>query len=209
VAVVRGLVGVVSSVGGTMGVFGLMLAMNALDRGPKPAPARAAAQFDVAPPSKPPPPKRSRPPKPPPKQSTTPPPPAPLLAAGLSGLDLGLFGGGEVDLGGTADAIVGGGRDVVMTADSVDEAPVPVRRAAAPYPPNARAKGITGAVTLSILVTASGEVRDVRVLASDPPGVFDDAAVRSVEGWRFSPAEYQGAPVAVRVEQTLRFDLER
>lgn len=205
----RSLVGIGSSALGTLGVFGLMIAMNSLDRAPKKPPERAAAQFDVAPPPKPPPPKRKVKPKPKPKPSNKPPPPTPVLAAGLSGLDLGLFGSAAVDLGETAGAIVGGAQDVVMTADSVDDAPVPVRRQAAPYPPSARAKGITGAVTLSILVTNTGEVRDVRVLSSEPPGVFDDAALKSVEGWKFQPAQYQGAPVAVRVEQTLRFDLER
>ena len=207
--VLRPLVGVVSSVLGTVGVFGLMLSMNAMDRGPKKPPERAAAHFDVAPPPKPPPPKRKVQPKPKPRPSNKPPPPTPVLAAGLSGIDVGLVGGGEVDLAETAGAIVGGAGDVVMTADSVDEVPVPVRRQAAPYPPQARSKGITGAVTLSLLVTPTGEVRDVRVLSAEPPGVFDDVAIRSVEGWRFEPATYQGAPVAVRVEQTLRFDLER
>jgi len=205
----RHLLGLFTSVVGTLGVFALMLGMNALDRGPKKPPSRVVAQFDVAPPTKPPPPKRKRKPKPKPTPRNTNAPPTPVLAAGLSGLDLGLFGAGGVDLGDAANAIVGDTRDVVMTADSVDVVPEPMRRSAAPYPSGARSKGITGSVTLSLLVTDTGAVRDVRVLSSQPPGIFDDTAMQSVRGWTFKPAQYQGSAVAVRVEQTLRFDLER
>lgn len=205
----RPIFGAFTALVGTAGVFALMLGMNALDRGPKKPPARAVAHFDVAAPPKPPPPKRKRPPKPKPKPRSNDAPPTPVLAAGLSGLDLGLFGAAGVDLGDAGDTIVGDARNVVMTADSVDVVPEPVRRSAAAYPSSARSKGITGYVTLSLLVTDTGSVRDVRVLSSQPPGVFDGPAIQSVQGWTFRPAQYQGSAVAVRVEQTLRFDLDR
>jgi protein TonB len=132
-----------------------------------------------------------------------------MVATAVGGLDLGLFGRSAIDLSDATGALVGDASDVVMSADAVDELPLPVARTAPSYPAGARSKGITGAVTLSIQVDAQGRVTDVRVLKSEPAGTFDDAAVRAVRGWRFQPATYQGQPVAVRVEQRLAFDLER
>ena len=205
----RQLFGALGSLCGTTAVFGLVLSMNALDRGPPEPPQRAAATFDVPSPARKPKPTRR---KPPPRRPRTPPktpPPIPTLASAVGGLDLGLFAGAAIDLSEGASALVGDVSEVVMTAESVDSLPVPVARPAVAYPPSARSRGITGHVTLSLLVDARGQVGEVHVEAAEPPGVFDDAAVRAVRQWRFQPATYQGQPVPVRVEQTLRFDLER
>ena len=48
----------------------------------------------------------------------------------------------------------------------------------------------------------------LRVLESEPPGTFDRAALDAVNSWRFEPATYEGLPVAVRVRQVVRFELE-
>jgi len=207
--VLRRAIGAFTSLGGTASVFGLVLTMNALDRGPPEPPEKAAIAFDTPPPPEKP---KAKKRKPPPRKRTPPkasPPPTPMVSTAVGGLDLGLFGGSAIDLSDAAGALVGDASDVVMSADAVDELPLPVARTAPSYPAAARSKGITGAVTLSIQVDAGGKVTDVRVLKSDPPGTFDDAAVRAVRGWRFQPATYQGRPVAVRVEQRLAFDLER
>jgi protein TonB len=206
---VRHLVGAASSLTGTVGVFGLVLGMNAMDRGPKAAPEAAPVQFDVPPQQKKPPAKKRKPP--PPKRQTPPkaPPPTPMLATAVGGLDLAGFGSAAIDLSEGAGALVGDASDVVMTAETVDALPVPVAQGAVPYPAAARSKGITGHVTVALQIDARGSVTRVDLVDADPPGVFDDAALRAVRGWRFQPATYQGAPVAVRVEQTLRFDLER
>ncbi len=205
----RRLAGAITSLGGTAGVFGLVLTMNALDRGPPEPPEKAAVAFDTPPPPDKP---KAKKRKPPPQKRTppkAPPPPTPMVATAVGGLDLGLFGGSAIDLSDAAAGLVGDASDVVMSADAVDDLPVPVARSAPAYPAAARAKGVTGVVTLSIEVDARGGVADVRVLSASPPGTFDDAAVRAVRSWRFQPATYQGTPVAVRVEQTLKFDLER
>jgi len=205
----RRLIGLISSMAGTAGVFGLVLSMNAMDRGPEAPPDSAAATFDVPPPKKKPKARKRTPPPRRPRTAPKNPPPTPTLASAVGGLDLGLFAGGAIDLSEGASALVGDASDVVMTAESVDSLPVPVSRPAVAYPPGARSKGITGHVTLSLQVDARGQVTDVRIDDSQPAGVFDDAAQRAVRQWRFQPATYQGEPVAVRVEQTLRFDLER
>jgi protein TonB len=206
---IRRFFGAVSSVVGTVGVFGLVLTMNGLDRGPPEPPEVKAVSFDAPPPPKRPDARPARKPPERPKTAKQPTPPIPQIAAGIGGVDVGLFGAGAVDLREATDALVGGGSDVVMTAEAVDSLPVPVTRAAPAYPPSARSQGQTGSVTLTIDIDARGQVTDARVTSSSPPGVFDDAAIRGVRGWRFQAATYQGAPVAVRVEQTVRFDLER
>jgi protein TonB len=76
------------------------------------------------------------------------------------------------------------------------------------YPPAARRDGVTGVVTLAIQVDASGHILAVRIVESDPAGVFDDAAIESVRAWRFTPATRDGAPVTTWVRQTIRFTLE-
>lgn len=136
----------------------------------------------------------------------SPAPPAPRLGASLSGLSFGiqsLQGLGAVD-----EALLGELRSVVMTEDSVDMAPEPLSRQAAPYPARARQRGIEGYVHMSLLVTHEGRVEHVEVVESQPPGVFDQAALQAIRQWRFAPATYEGAAVTVRVDQTLRFELQ-
>ena len=51
---------------------------------------------------------------------------------------------------------------------------------------------------------------NVRVHESDPPGIFDDAAMRTVRSCDFRPATFQGKAVPVSgIEWTIDFDLER
>jgi protein TonB len=198
--------GWIAAVVGLLVTGGSLTWMNGDLVAPKKPDTSTAIAFKVAPPK--PPPQRAKPkPRPKPKRTTSSPPPAPALMAGLGGLDFGLPGltGGMDD---ATQALLGDLGDVVMTEDAVDVPPRATQRVAPAYPPRARAKDVTGYVTLSLLVSADGAVRDVRVLESQPPGVFDNAAVQAVQGWGFQPAQYQGRDVAVRARQTLRFELE-
>jgi protein TonB len=96
---------------------------------------------------------------------------------------------------------------MVMTEESVDVAPRPRERHAPAYPPRARAKGITGVVTLSLLIGADGRVERVKVLNAEPSGVFEQTAISAVEQWYFEPAFYKGERVKVWARQVLRFNL--
>jgi TonB family protein len=60
-------------------------------------------------------------------------------------------------------------------------------------------------VRVSFVVTEAGEVTDVKVVESGGQAV-DDAVVRAVRGWKYSPAVKAGQKVKVRVEfrQTFR-----
>ena len=76
------------------------------------------------------------------------------------------------------------------------------------YPTAARATGIEGRVVVRYDVTVAGTVADAVVVESEPPGVFDDAALAAVRSWRFRPMVDRGevVPAAARVS-TLVFRL--
>lgn len=136
--------------------------------------------------------------------------PAPLLGldGALAGLDFGLptFDGDGFDLG---KGLLGDDKDVVMTDDTVDQAPRPIVQTPMTYPARAKAQGITGWVLLSVLIGPTGQVENVKVLESQPGGVFDDVAAAGVRNWKFEPATYKGEQVRVWARQRIRFDLSR
>ena len=76
------------------------------------------------------------------------------------------------------------------------------------YPVEARQAGVEGYVTLSYAVSKEGLVSNVRVVASEPAGVFDAAAIAAVQRWHYKAPQLAGEPVAAdRVTSTLRFEL--
>ncbi|MFZ5844348.1 MAG: TonB family protein [Pseudomonadota bacterium] len=82
---------------------------------------------------------------------------------------------------------------------------VPISQLQPQYPRAEAAKGIEGWVSLRFEVRQDGTVGNVRVLNGSPRGVFDQAAVKAVQRWRYRPTE-QG-PVVQTV--TLDFKLEQ
>ena len=47
------------------------------------------------------------------------------------------------------------------------------------------------------------------VIESDPPGVFDKAAIRAVSRWRFKPRMVNGRAVPGKATQVVDFKLEK
>jgi protein TonB len=76
------------------------------------------------------------------------------------------------------------------------------------YPQGALRQRVEGWVEVEFTVTERGSTRDVQVVASDPQGVFDAAAVAAVAAWTYRPRVVQGQPVAQRTAVTLRFSVE-
>lgn len=66
------------------------------------------------------------------------------------------------------------------------------------YPAEARARGIRGEVAVRYDVTETGEVVNARVVAAEPVGVFDEAALTTVASWRFKPQLIDGVPTYAR-----------
>jgi serine/threonine-protein kinase len=85
-------------------------------------------------------------------------------------------------------------------------APVLVQQTMPRFPARARRMGVAqGVVTLEFTINAAGRVTDALVLKADPPGLFDEAAMRALEKWRYEPKLEGGTPVAIRQRYTFRF----
>ena len=85
----------------------------------------------------------------------------------------------------------------------------PLVRIEPEYPRRAQETGIEGWVQVQFTVNAAGAVTDVFVVDSDPKGVFDVAATKAVQRWKYAPKVDEGRPVEMRGMQViLRFDLQ-
>lgn len=76
----------------------------------------------------------------------------------------------------------------------------------APYPPEAEGQRLEGDVGLLVDIDEHGAVTRVEVVEPAGHG-FDEAAVEAVKQFRFSPAEIDGAPAAVRLGYRYSFVL--
>ena len=73
--------------------------------------------------------------------------------------------------GGVGDSILGdSAKDLVMTADTVDDPARASRKVGASYLSRARKRGIEGRVMINVLVSKSGSVEKTRIVEADPQG---------------------------------------
>ncbi len=98
------------------------------------------------------------------------------------------------------DELVGDTSDIALTADTVDSPPRIVKGATPEYPAALRRRGVEGEVLLALVIAPDGRVTSSRVLASEPPGVFDAYALAAADKTRFNPQTKNGEPVSTRVE---------
>ncbi|MCX7882257.1 MAG: energy transducer TonB [Brevinematales bacterium] len=89
----------------------------------------------------------------------------------------------------------------------VDDLPVPLVKISPEYPEEARRLGIEGAVVVKLYINERGEVEDIEIVKS-PDKLLSQAALKSLQKARFSPARASGKPVPVILEFTLRFRLQ-
>lgn len=98
--------------------------------------------------------------------------------------------------------------DTAAADQAVPFSSLTVRRYVEPeYPRNAATRRVSGWVEVAFTVDATGRTRDVRVTGSDPPGIFDEAALTAVRRWRFATGGGTGgatAPVSSRIR--VRFE---
>ena len=87
--------------------------------------------------------------------------------------------------------------------------PRPTRTMSVPptYPTEARAEGIQGIVILETVISAAGQVTDVKVLRSVDP-LIDAAALTAVRQWAYTPTVVEGTAVPVVMTETVRFVLD-
>jgi protein TonB len=91
----------------------------------------------------------------------------------------------------------------------IDRDVTPLVRVDPVYPPRQEARGVEGSVRVQFDVTATGAVRNAIVLASEPRGVFDEAALEAIARWRYNPRIVGGAAVErVGLQTLIRFTLK-
>jgi protein TonB len=76
------------------------------------------------------------------------------------------------------------------------------------YPAGARRRNEEGWVEVAFTVTPVGGVEKVEVRNSNPSTVFDEAAMKAVEQWRFEPIKVNGQAISQRAIVRLRFSLD-
>lgn len=74
---------------------------------------------------------------------------------------------------------------------------LPIVKVAPQYPRRALSKGIEGYAIIQYTVTKQGTVRDPVVVESEPPGIFDSAALKSAARYKYKPRVINGEPVEV------------
>src|SRR6266478_5977401 len=82
--------------------------------------------------------------------------------------------------------------------------PKPVYQPNPTYTESARRKKINGTVTVVMIVTPEGKVREVKVTKSLDKDL-DQQAVTIVSTWKFQPATKDGKPVAVHLSAEVAF----
>ncbi|HTA89085.1 MAG TPA: energy transducer TonB, partial [Polyangiaceae bacterium] len=93
-------------------------------------------------------------------------------------------------------------------SESAVDTPAKLRSGTPPaYTAQALSAGIEQDVPLQLVIDPSGAVLSARALVHVGYGL-DDAALRSVQSYRFTPARRSGRPVAVRMRWVMRFQLQ-
>jgi protein TonB len=105
--------------------------------------------------------------------------------------------GGDADLGDLRAAVASAQQAVAKAAEAPKLPPLKMTRPPRPKYP-ASAKGVEGWVRVEFYVTPEGRTERVRVLSSEPAGLFDAAAISAMEGARFEEFEATESRLAVQ-----------
>jgi TonB family protein len=76
------------------------------------------------------------------------------------------------------------------------------------YPRRAAARNVPGTVDLSFVIDREGVPREISIIRSDPPELFDSAAIEALEKTRYAPIIRDGAAIEQRAQIRLRFAVE-
>lgn len=101
-----------------------------------------------------------------------------------------------------------GPADTLARMSPQTDTPIAIKDAPAPAYPAGVAKGQKGKVTLIVDVAADGSVSGVQLDKTQPPTVFDQAALAAAKKWKFAPAINGGKAVPGRVSVPIFFGLE-
>jgi TonB family protein len=97
-----------------------------------------------------------------------------------------------------------------QTAGAVNESALTRTHYVAPkFPDVARQRGIDGWVDVEFTVGTDGRVSDAAVVAAQPAGVFEKAALDAVGRWRYQPVVRDGQTVSEDARVRLRFTVQQ
>lgn len=85
------------------------------------------------------------------------------------------------------DDLLGVKGDSVMDKSSVDTPPKIIKRSPIVYPELARKQGVSGFVSMNVLIDVNGNVEDVEIIESKPEEIFDLMADSTIRRWVLSP----------------------
>lgn len=99
--------------------------------------------------------------------------------------------------------------EFIFNSGDLDQPPRPVVRTEPVYPYRARQRNIQGEVKVKLLIQADGSIGSVEILAARPEGIFEEAVLKAVPQWRFSPGTIDGNNVPAWVVTTVRFQPDK
>lgn len=126
-----------------------------------------------------------------------------------SGLSFGIPQFDETEFSELQDTnLLGDSVDQAMDKSAVDTPPKVRKRSPIVYPELARKQGVSGYVTMNVLIDESGNVENVEIVDSKPKEIFDLKAESTIRRWKFEPATYNGKKVSVWALQKIVFKLD-
>jgi TonB family protein len=103
--------------------------------------------------------------------------------------------------GQTSEAVATSARHVKVS-EAVGSSLV-AQKTALKYPDAARDAGIQGTVVLKVIASATGDVKEVTVVAGDP--LLAQAATDAVKQWKYNPYTVDGEPVEMETQVSINF----
>lgn len=102
-----------------------------------------------------------------------------------------------------------GGLEGVYTLKEVDDKPKLMQHTKPEYPKEAYSMRIEGSVRVMFAINDKGEVINPIIVKSNPPDVFEKAALNAVKQWKFKPAKKNGEVVNVKMVVPINFSIDR
>jgi protein TonB len=143
--------------------------------------------------------------EPPKREKPDTPPPPPDISTSKASLNPGEGVGVLAPSVDPGEALSGG----IGTGAGADRDVVPLVRIEPDYPIRARQRGIEGWVVVGFTISKVGSIKNARVVAANPPDVFNKAAVQAVRKWKYNPKIKEGVPVERSgIQVRLDFEME-
>jgi periplasmic protein TonB len=121
------------------------------------------------------------------------------------------FSGQTYGSGGAGGLRTGNGEQLdegLSEARNESRAPQPSGQQKIEYPQFAKSKGLKGFVVIQALIGMSGVVEQIRILQTEPAGIFDQYVLAEIRKWKFLPGLEKGQVKPLWWTQKVRFDYE-